>query len=72
MISPLVQNARVDRTALTIVDLHDESGAVEYWMSQPPLKRFEAMEFLRQLVHPYDPMPPRLPRVFTIVERSRD
>jgi hypothetical protein len=72
MISPLVQNARVDRTALTVVDLHADVGAVDNWMSQPPLKRFEAMEFLRQLAHPYDPDTARLPRVLTIVERSRD
>jgi hypothetical protein len=72
MISPLVQNALVDRTALSVVDLHDNLGEVDYWMSQPPLKRFEAMEFLRQQVHSYDPDTARLPRVLTIIERSRD
>jgi hypothetical protein len=72
MISPLVQNARVDRTALTVVDLHDDRGEVDYWMRQPPLKRFEAMEFLRQLVHPYDPETARIERVITVVERSKD
>jgi hypothetical protein len=72
MISPLVQDARVDRTALSVVDLHDDRGEVDYWMRQPPLKRLEAMEFLQQLVHPYDPDAARLPRVFTVVERSRD
>jgi hypothetical protein len=72
MISPLVQNARVDRTALTVVDLHDDRGEVDYWMSQPAHKRFEAMEFLRQQVHPYDPDTTRIERVLTIVERSHD
>jgi hypothetical protein len=72
MISPLVQNARVDRTALSVVDLHDDPGQVDYWMRQPPRKRFEAMEFLRQLVHSYDPDTARLPRVLTVVERSKD
>jgi hypothetical protein len=70
MVSPLVQNARVDRTARSVADLHGHQGEVDYWMSQPPLKRFEAMEFLRQQVHAYDPNTARLPRVLTIVERS--
>ena len=72
MISPLLENARVDRTALSVVDLHDDRGEVDYWMRQPPIKRMEALEFLRQQVHPYDPDTARLPRVFTIVERSGD
>jgi hypothetical protein len=72
MISPLLQNARVDRTALTGVDLHDDQGEVDYWMRQPPLKRFEAMEFLRQLVHPYDPETARVAKILTVVGRSKD
>ncbi len=55
MISPLVQKAGDDRRALTVTDLHTDGGAVDYWMRQPPHKRFEAVEFLRQLAHPYDP-----------------
>jgi hypothetical protein len=69
MISPLVQNARVDRTALSVVDLHDDLGEVDYWMRQPPVKRFEAMEFLRQQVHLYDPETAKIERVLTIIER---
>jgi hypothetical protein len=70
MISPLVQNARVDWTALSVVDLHDDQGEVDYWMRQPPLKRFEAMEFLRQLIHPcYDPDTARVERIIAVVER---
>jgi hypothetical protein len=72
MISPLLESARVDRTALSVVDLHGDGGEVDYWMSQPPLKRFEAMEFLRQQVHAYDPETARVSRVLTIVERSGD
>ena len=72
MIAPLVQDARIDRTALSVVDLHDHRGEVNYWMQQPPLKRFEAMEFLRQLVHPYDPDTVRIERILTVVERSKD
>jgi hypothetical protein len=72
MVSPLVQNARVDRTALSVVDLHDHGGEVDYWMSQPALKRFEAMEFLRQQVHAYDPDTARVSKVLTIIEPSRD
>jgi hypothetical protein len=69
MISPLVEKARVDRAALSVVGLHDNAGEVEYWLAQPVAKRFEALELLRQMAHPYDPAA-RLPRVLTIVERE--
>jgi len=69
MISPLVAKARVDRTALSVVGLHEDAREVEYWLAQPVVKRFEALELLRQMVHPYDPAA-RLPRVLTIVERK--
>jgi hypothetical protein len=72
MISPLVQSARVDRAALSVVDLHDDRGKVDYWMRQPPIKRFEAVEFLRPQVRSYDPDSARIARVLTVVERSRD
>jgi hypothetical protein len=70
MISPLVEQARVDRTALSVVGLHDDSGETRFWREQPLAKRFEALELLRQIVHPYDPAA-RLPRVLTIIERPR-
>jgi hypothetical protein len=69
MISPLVENARVDRSALSVVGLHENAGDVEYWLAQPVAKRFEALELLRQMAHAYDPAA-RLPRVLTIVERQ--
>jgi hypothetical protein len=68
MISPLVEQARVDRTALSVVGLHDDVRETQFWLEQPPEKRFEALELLRQIVHPYDPAA-RFPRVLTIIER---
>ena len=59
----------MDRTALSVVGLHEDAREVEYWLAQPVVKRFEALELLRQMVHPYDPAA-RLPRVLTIVERK--
>jgi len=72
MNSPLAENARVDRKAFSISDLHEDSGALEYWLQQSPLKRLEGLELLRQIAHSYDPDTARLPRVLTIVERSRN
>lgn len=69
MISPLVEKARVDRTAFLVIGLHDDTREVKYWREQSPEKRFEAAELLRQIVHPYDPVSARLPRFFTIVDR---
>jgi hypothetical protein len=69
MISPLVEKARVDRTALSVVNLHEDAGEVQYWLAQPAIKRFEALELLRQMAHPYDPSA-RIERVLTIIERE--
>ena len=70
MISPLVEKARVDRTALSVVGLHENAGEVEYWLAQPVAKRFEALELLRQMAHPYDPAAP-IDKVLTIIERAK-
>ena len=70
MISPLVEKARVDRTALSTVDLHDDTRETQFWRGQSVEKRFEAAELLRQIAHSYDPTA-RLQRVLTIAERPR-
>lgn len=70
--SPLANKARVDRKALSIVDLHDDDDRVRYWRRQPVAKRFEGLELLRQSAHNYDPATARLQRFLTVVKRKRD
>ena len=60
----------LDRTALSVVSLHEESGDVAYWLSQPPEERWRALELMRQLLYGYSDPPPRLQRVLTVVDRE--
>jgi hypothetical protein len=72
MLSPLARKARVNRKKISIVDLHDQPDSRGYWMRQPPRKRLEALELLRQSAHAYDPVAARLPRLLKIVKREPD
>lgn len=49
------------------VSKRSTSDDVAYWMSKPPSERFAAIEFLRS--QQYE-TPPRLQRVFRIVQRE--
>jgi hypothetical protein len=40
---------RVDRTALSLVPLFDESDEVEYWRSRTPAERLAHLETLRRI-----------------------
>ena len=71
MISPLTKSARIDRKKLSVIDLHDDSGALAYWRRQSPRKRLEGLELLRQIAYPYDPHTARLPRILKVVKRKR-
>lgn len=62
---------RIDRSVLTVVDLHAPNDSLEYWLSQPAEKRWKAAEYLRQMAYGYDPATARLQRVLEVVERSR-
>ena len=72
MKSPLAKSARVNRNVISVVDLHDEDDRVRYWRRQPPIKRLEGLELLRQSAYDYDPATARLARVLTVVKRKRD
>ena len=69
MISPLVNQASVGRTALSLIGLHEASGERLYWLEKTPEERFLALELLRQIAHPYDPEA-RICRVLTIIEQN--
>jgi hypothetical protein len=72
MISPLAKTARVHRKTISVVDLRDDTRTRRHWLRQPPMKRLEGLELLRQSAHAYDPVTARLPRLLTVVERKRD
>lgn len=61
----LVNDAKMDKTALTIASLHDPSDENDYWQRQTPEARWEALELMRQVVYGYDPSTERLQRTVT-------
>ena len=57
----------MDRTALSVGWLHDESDEKAYWLSKTFEERLAAMELMRQIVYGYEyATAPRLQRVFAI------
>ena len=62
---------RLDKSALTITSLADESEEKEYWRRKSPEERLQALEAMRQIIYGYDPFSSRLQRVLTIAELSQ-
>jgi hypothetical protein len=66
MVSPLARNARINRTKIAVMNLHDRGSDVRFWRRQPVAKRLEGVELLRQTAHAYDPAAARLPRLLAL------
>ena len=62
-----IQELRVDRTAFSVVSLHDEDGDLQYWLSRTPEERLEALEIMRQIVFGYDSETARIEKVIEIL-----
>ena len=62
---------RIDRTAFSVVSLHDPPDDKAYWLSKTPQERLQAQEYLRQIAYGYDPATARLQRVFEITQLER-
>ena len=63
-----VDRLKVDRTVLTTTTLAEAGHDLNYWLAQPPIKRLEGIELMRQAMYHYDPDTTRLSRVLTIIE----
>ncbi|MBW6474447.1 MAG: hypothetical protein K0B14_15075 [Anaerolineaceae bacterium] len=59
---------KLDKKAITISSLQEESDEVAYWHSKTPQERMEAIEVMRQTIYGYDPATTRLQRVLEIVD----
>jgi hypothetical protein len=44
-----IHSLKIDRTAFEVTSLQAPSDEPAYWKSQPPAKRWEAMELMRQI-----------------------
>ena len=60
---------RIDRSAISVVDLTDPTPDKEFWWSKTPDERLEALEIMRRIAYEYDPVTGRIPRVLEIVEQ---
>ncbi len=61
---------RMDKTAFSVISLKDEGDDKEFWRTQSPAARLQALELMRQVMYGYDPISDRVERVFTVVERK--
>ena len=46
-----IELPRLDKTALTISSLQDETEELNYWLSKSPSERMEAIEINRKMVY---------------------
>ena len=67
-----VDSPRLDKSALTVTSLSDDSEEKEYWGRKSPAERLEAVERMRQIIYGYDPSTSRLQRVLTTARLSED
>ena len=63
----LMNDRKMDKTKLTIASLRDPSDEKEYWRTQTPEARMEALELMRQEIYGYDPSITQIERVLTVV-----
>ena len=59
---------RIDKTAISVASLGDDSDEKEYWLSKTPPERLAALEYMRQVAYGYDPDTERLQRVIEVIE----
>lgn len=62
---------KMDKTAFSVVSLHDEPDEKAYWLSKTPQERLAALELMRQIMFGYDPMTDRMKRVLEVIEVVR-
>lgn len=63
------QTLKMDRTALAVSSLYDESSEKAYWLAKSPKERLAALELMRQIIYGYEyETAPRLQRVLAIAK----
>jgi hypothetical protein len=62
----LIDEIRMDRSALSVVTTETPSDAREYWKSRTMQERLAALELTRQILHAYDPDTTRFQRVLEV------
>ena len=65
------EQIKMDKTSVKVYDLGEEPKDSEYWLSQPPFKRIEAVEILRQQMISEDVSKRGFQRVYKVIELSQ-
>lgn len=65
----ILENLRINKRKITITTFQEDDPGRD-WLDKSPTERIAGLEALRQIWHDYDPSTARLPRVYTIVERT--
>ena len=63
-----IDTFKIDKGALSVISLSEESDDKEYWHAKTPQERLEAVELMRQINYGYDPTTIRLQRVLEIAQ----
>ena len=62
----LIDEVRMDRSAISVVRTTTPSDAKEYWKTRTMAERLAALEFTRQILNDYDPDTTRFQRVLEV------
>ena len=60
----------IDRTQLSIVDLHDSMADSNYWLRKTPIERLRAIQVHREAAYGRARSSQGLQRVLEVIERS--
>ena len=63
-----VDTFKMDKSALSVASISEETDDKEYWHAKTPQERLEAVELMRQINYGYDPATTRLQRVLEVVQ----
>ena len=63
-----IDTFKIDKGALSVISLSEESDDTEYWHAKTPQERLEAVELMRQINYGYDPTTIRLQRVLEVAQ----
>jgi hypothetical protein len=61
---------KLDKSALTVASLTDQSDDKAYWHAKSPFERLQAVEALRQLNYGHHQSTARLQRVLEVAQRT--
>ena len=62
---------KLDKSSIKKYKLGEEPNDLDYWLAQPPEKRLEAVEYLRELYSGKDAINAGLQRVYRIIKRPQ-